>query len=84
MALYLDGLYIGTEPRFKEGKPDGYNMLVASGVDAHRVKLTEDVYRNCAVDALTLGQHVYCSVKVNAFRDKTYFSADNVQLIEEG
>ena len=60
-----------------------YNVLLAIGVDAYRVKVSDELFHAAGVDALTMGDKVSCKVHFNVFRDKVYFSADSVDLVVE-
>lgn len=83
MGFFLIGAFINYEQRYKDGKPDGYNVLLAIGVDAHRVKVSDELFHVAGIDALSMGDKVSCKVHFNVFRDKVYFMADSVDLVVE-
>lgn len=82
MGIFVNGLFINCEQRFKDGKTDGYNLLVAVGADAYRIKITDELYSSASVGSLCLGDRISCSVSINAFRDKLYFSANTLEVVE--
>lgn len=82
MGIFVNCLFINAEQRFKDGKTDGYNVLVAVDADAYRIKITDELYNTASVGSLCLGDHITCSVSINAFRDKIYFSAISLEVVE--
>lgn len=82
MGLMLIGLFIGYEARKKDGKPDGYNVLIAAGVDAYRVKISEDLFEFAMVADFPLGQKISAQVKLNTFKDRVYYAAESLDVVE--
>lgn len=82
MGIYINGLYINQEQRFKDGKPDGFNLLCTVGTDAYKVKVPDDVHVQSGAAGLKLGDQVSIKVRASAFRDTIYFTAETLELID--
>lgn len=80
-GIVIRGLYIGYKERFRDGKQDGYNISIACGVDAYKIKVPSDVFERAQVGAAALGDPVEASVAVRVFRDQAYFSADALHFL---
>ena len=65
MGIFIEGLYIGSEPR-KDGL--GFNLLVSVGMDAYRVKVSE-IWGD-----LKLGCKVKIEVKPTVYNNRLYLS----------
>lgn len=68
MGFFINGLFIGSEPR-KDGT--GFNVLVSVGMEAYRVKVPD------VVD-LDFGHNVMIEVKPTVYNGRLYLSGEIV------
>lgn len=69
-GLFLEGIYAGSAERpYKEGKPDGYNVMVVDGKGASwRVKVAAPV-------PAQFGDSIRIKMEnVNTYKDRIYYS----------
>lgn len=69
MGIYIEGLFIGSEPRKDES---GYNILVSVGMDAYRIKVPE-VWGD-----LKIGLPIKVAVKPTVYNGRLYLSGEIV------
>lgn len=82
MGIFINGLFIAVEQRFREGKADGWNVLLTVGTDAYKIKVPDDVAAVSGLAALSLGDSVTARVRASAFRDTIYFTAESLEVVD--
>lgn len=72
VGLILEGLFIGAAEKLKDGKPNGWYVSVASGVDTYKVSVQ-------SVPAeLAFGTPCCLAVKPGCFNNKLFYSGEFV------
>lgn len=75
MGFFIEGLFIAAEERFKDGKPDGWTVAIATGVESYKVKVDDGLFSSAGLGGYALADRVRVCVKLRSFRDTIYFNA---------
>lgn len=73
VGLTLEGLFIGAAEKVKEGKPVGWYVSVACGVDTYKVSV-----QSVPAD-LAFGTPCFLTVKPGCFNNKLFYSGEFVR-----